>query len=363
MGYSYTDLGQTGIELYRNAALNGESNADDLQAILDQLQGKRRQGDEVITTLVPHAQQVALAALGEHHGAVVALEPQTGAVTVMASSPGFNPNRLSSVAAYQRLAHDSSRSPLVNRATEFGYAPGSTFKVVTATAAIDTGQYTPESLVSGRDGILVSGVPLSNDDHENFGELTLTQGLVKSVNTVYAQVAEHVGKSTLATYMRRFGFDRKPQVDLPAEELSASGEYLGQLIPPTSRFVDVGRMGIGQDKLEVTPLQMAQVAAAVANRGRLMAPHLTARIVDPEGRTVLDVTPRVSVGGDETLHRHRPHGMMEAVVQARGRAPPRDPGVRWRARPARPRPRSAPPSTRSGSSPSPPSTIHAWRSR
>ncbi len=316
VGYSFTDLGQAGLERYRNAPLNGESNANDLQSVLDQLQGKRREGDEVITTLNPAAQRTALAALGEHRGAVVALEPASGAVTVMASTPSFNPNQLSSVRAYEKLAHDSARTPLVNRATQFGYAPGSTFKVVTATAAIDSGEYTPESTVSGRDGVLVSGVPLSNDDHESFGDLTLTQALVKSVNTVYAQVAEHVGKSTMARYMRRFGFDRKPELDYPADQMSASGEYLGQrLIPPTSRFVDVGRMGIGQDKLQVTPLQMAQVAAAVANHGRLMAPHLTSRIVDPEGRTVLTVHPRVQsvVMKPETATELTT--MMEAVVR------------------------------------------------
>jgi peptidoglycan glycosyltransferase len=94
--------------------------------------------------------------------------------------------------------------------------------------------------------------------------------------------------------MERFGFDNKPQLDYPAEEMSSSGEYSGQhLIKPTSELVDVGRMGIGQDKLRVTALQMAEVAATVANRGTLMAPHMTDRIVDAEGRTVQRIAPRV----------------------------------------------------------------------
>ncbi len=315
VGYSYTDLGQSGIERYRNAALDGETSATNLQAILDQLQGKRRQGDEVLTTLDPAAQRTAIAALGEHRGAVVALDPRDGAVTVMASTPSFDPNLLRSPRAYERLARDTTGTPLVNRATQFGYAPGSTFKVVTATAGIDSGEYTPQSRVSGRNGITVSGVPLSNDEHESFGQLTLTEALVKSVNTVYAQVAEHVGKRTLARYMSRFGFDRKPQLDYPSEQMSASGEYLGQrLIAPTSRYVDVGRMGIGQDKLQVVPLQMAEVAAAVANGGRLMTPHLTERIVDPEGRTVLQVKPRVQSVVMKPSTATAVTGMMEAVV-------------------------------------------------
>jgi penicillin-binding protein A len=329
VGYSFTDLGQSGVERYRNPALDGETSATNLQAILDQLQGKRRQGDEVITTLDPAAQQAAIAALGEHRGAVVALNPRTGAVETMASTPSYDPNQLGSSSAYERLTHNSSGTPLVNRATQFGYAPGSTFKVVTATAAIDTGQYTPQSQVSGRDGILVSGVPLSNDEHESFGQLTLTEGLVKSVNTVYAQVAEHLGKQTLARYMDRFGFDRKPQLDYPSEQMSVSGEYLGQrLLAPTSRYVDVGRMGIGQDKLQVVPLQMAEVAAAVANHGRLMVPHLADRIVDPEGRTVLTVAPRVQSVVMKPSTAASLTGMMEAVVTEGTGTAAQIPGVR-----------------------------------
>ncbi|HUB36725.1 MAG TPA: penicillin-binding protein 2 [Solirubrobacteraceae bacterium] len=329
IGYSFTDLGQAALERYRNASLDGEADRDELQAILDQLQGKRPQGDEVITTLDPAAQRTATDALGEHRGAVVALDPRTGAVEVMASTPGYDPNMLRVPGAYERLTRERSGTPLVNRAVQFGYAPGSTFKVVTATAAIDTGQYTPESTVSGRDGILVSGVPLANDDHESYGQLTLTQALVKSVNTVYAQVAEHLGKRVMARYMSRFGFDRKPQLDYPADEMSASGEYLGQrLIPPTSRFVDVGRMGIGQDKLQVVPLQMAEVAAAVADRGRLMTPHLTDRVIDPEGRTVLRVRPHVQSVVMKPSTAAALTGMMEAVVREGTGVNAQIPGVR-----------------------------------
>jgi len=330
VGYSYIDpdLGQTGIERFRNSPLNGQT-GDNLQSVLDQLQGKKPQGDDVVTTLQPAAQREAISALGEHRGAVVALEPRSGAVTVMASTPGYNPNALRSETAYEALTRDSLGKPLVNRATQFGYAPGSTFKVVTATAAIDTGAYTPESTVSGRDGVLISGVPLANDDHESFGELTLTQALVKSVNTVYAQVAEHLGKQTMARYMRRFGFDAKPQLDYPAEEMSASGEYInGHLISPTSPRVDVGRMGIGQDKLEVTPLQMAEVAAAVANRGRLMAPHLTDRIVDPDGRTVERISPRVQSVVMKRSTSLSVTGMMEAVVNEGTGTEAQIPGVK-----------------------------------
>jgi peptidoglycan glycosyltransferase len=314
VGYSFTDLGSSGLERFRNAALNGQTGTN-LQSILDQLQGKKPRGDKVLTTLDPRAQQVANAALAGHQGAVVALEPRSGAVTVMASSPGYDPNAVRSPRNYEKLTRDTKGRPLVNRATQFGYAPGSTFKVVTATAAIDTGAFTPESTVSGRNRVAISGVPLQNDENETFGQITLTQGLAKSVNTVWAQVAEKLGKQTLARYMGRFGFGHKPQLDYPADEMSTSGEYLGShVLSPTSSRVDVGRMGIGQDKLAVVPLQMAEVAAAVANRGTLMVPHLTAKIVDAEGRTVQSIAPRVQSVVMKPATAASVTTMMEAVV-------------------------------------------------
>jgi peptidoglycan glycosyltransferase len=314
LGYAFVDLGRAGLESYRNAPLEGQASSG-LQAILDQFEGAGNRGNEIVTTLDPHAQRVALGALGAHQGAVVALDPRTGAVRVLASTPGYDPEALRSPRTYQRLAHDPE-APLVNRAVQFGYAPGSTFKLVTATAAIDSGQFTSSSTLSGRDGVVISGVPLKNDNGESFAQLTLTQALAKSVNTVWAQVAERVGKATLALYMRRFGFDADPQLDYPAREMTPSGEYgeNGRLLRPTSPAVDVGRMGIGQDKLRVTPLQMAEVAAAIANRGRLMAPHMTARIVDPEGGTVETIHPRVQSVVMHPATASAVRSMMEAVV-------------------------------------------------
>jgi len=314
LGYYYTEVTSTGLERYRDEELEGLSGSG-LQSILNQLQGIKPAGDEVITTLDPAAQAVATRALSGHRGAVVAIEPKSGAVTVMASSPSFDPNVLRSHNGIRELDRTGG-APLVNRATQDGYAPGSTFKVVTATAAIDTGKFSPESLVSGRNGILVSGVPLDNDDDASYGEITLTKALALSVNTVWAQVAEKLGKPTMARYMERFGFDRKPQLDYPLEEMSVNGEYsdAGVPIPATSPQVDLGRLGIGQDKLEVTALQMAQVAAAVANGGTLMVPHLTRKIVDSEGRTVKQIAPRVQSVVMKPSTARSVTKMMEAVV-------------------------------------------------
>lgn len=313
VGYSFVGVGSTGIESYRDEALTGQQGGG-VQRLINQLTGATPGGDTVQSTLVPAAQRAAMSALAGREGAVVAIDPRTGAVEVLASSPSFNPNLEGSRSGRAKL-NSLPGSSLFNRATQGGYAPGSTFKIVTASAALDTGAFTPESTLSGRNGIVISGVPLQNDSGDSYGQLTLTKALALSVNTVYAQVAERVGNAAMERYMRRFGFGAKPQLDYPAGEMSASGEYFeGRLTPPISELVDLGRLGIGQDRLRVTPLQMAEVAAAVANRGTLMRPHLTQRIIDPDGRTVTQITPEAQARVMSPNTAAQVTKMMEAVV-------------------------------------------------
>ncbi|HET6448662.1 MAG TPA: penicillin-binding protein 2 [Conexibacter sp.] len=318
VGYAIVALNQlAGIERYRNDELSGQG--DELGSLADQLQGKRQQGDMVVTTLDPAAQRIAteqLAATGSP-GAVVALDPRTGAVKVMASSPGYDPNQLGDPSVFRRLNSSGSGAPLLDRSTQSSYAPGSTFKVLTAAAAIDSGNYTPDSVINGDSPKPISGVSMSNDEGKSYGDIPLTTAMTYSVNTVFGQIGEALGKQTLADYMRRFGFYRRPPLDYPADEMLASGERLnGKLLPVTSDRVDVGRMAIGQDKLAVTPMQMAMVVAAVANRGRLMAPHLTDRIVDPDGRTVDRVEPSVASTPISAQTADAVNQMMRTVVES-----------------------------------------------
>lgn len=300
VGYARASLSQTELEASRNGALIGRDE-DGITSFFDQITGKQPEGDDIVTTLDPTAQKLAtdrLEAAGAS-GAAVALDPRDGAVQVLASTPGYDPNAVTSGAALTRLNKDEANKPLVNRALQFGEAPGSTMKVVTATAAIDSGKLAEGSTVDGNSGQRFASVPLANDFNEDFGQVDLVTAMAKSVNTAFANVALQTGAATMRKYMRRFGFEQKPELDYPEDAMSASGEFvpdddLGRrLIPATSRRVDLGRMGIGQDKLSVTPLQMAQVAAAVANDGKLMKPHLTDRIVDRDGRVVDKVEPEV----------------------------------------------------------------------
>lgn len=283
VGYSTAAAGDSaGLERSRGPELRGIQTG--LSSIFGQFGGSPRVGDDVYTTLDPKAQRVAVAGLAGRTGSVVALDPRTGAIKVMYSNPTYNDNNPH--ATGPGLSN-------FNRATQAAYPPGSTFKVVTDTAALGSGKFTPASVVNGDSPKIISGVPLENDSNQSFGNIDLTTALTYSVNTVWAQVAEAVGRLTMTNYMRRFGFYSKPPIDYPSDEINVSRPFnaSGHAYPPASPNEDIGRIGIGEGGLAVTPLQMAMVAAAIANRGRLMAPHFTSRVVAPTGVTIETIRP------------------------------------------------------------------------
>jgi peptidoglycan glycosyltransferase len=277
VGFFSIDRGRIGLEGYYNEALSGR--ATDAVDALTRLLGPRNVGDDLRTTLSKPAQQAAYDGLAGRNGAVVAIDVKTGAVRALAATPSFDPA-------------DPAKAETFNRATQGRYPPGSTFKTVTAAAALDTGRYRPDSVVDGSNGKVISGTPLNNFGNEDFGRIDLTTALTNSVNTVWAEVGEKLGKQTMADYMKKFGFYSDPPMDYPDNQMLPSGEYRnGKLLDPTSRFIDVGRMAIGQDKLEVTPLQMASVAQTIGNGGLRMEPRLVQKVVDPDGRTVAEPLP------------------------------------------------------------------------
>jgi peptidoglycan glycosyltransferase len=285
VGYAFVEQGKAGLEASRDEELRGEEN--EFATIISELQEEEAEGADVITTLDPEGQQVATDALAGQNGSVVALEPKTGRVRVMVSLPQVDPNR---------VRKREGQIEFLNRATQSRYPPGSTFKVVTAAAALDSGEYKPESIIDGSSPKEISGVPLANSGGTDFGPVSLTDALTNSVNTVFAEVGENIGRGTLVEYMERFGFNQDPQLDYPDAQMSASGirDAKGQILDGDSGF-DVGRVAIGQGGAEggilVTPLQMAQVAAAVGNGGVLMKPRLTDRVVGKDGRVKERIEP------------------------------------------------------------------------
>ena len=283
LGYSFVREGDSEFEKYHNDELIGEGS--ELASILDELRGVQQEGNDIVTNIDPEAQRVALAGLeAAGFGAVVAIEPSSGRVRAMASNPPYDPNRVPF--ELEELNRNKIETPLVNRATQGLYPPGSTFKVVTAAAGLDSGTIDLESTIDAPSTIDVQGQPLSNSDGASYGPITLEPALTGSVNTWFAQLGEEVGSDTLFEYMDRFGFGSTPAIDLPDEQVYRSGVYEGDDLLGRGDAVDVARVAIGQERLLVTPLQMAEVAAAVANGGSLMKPQIWSRVVDPDGRVV-----------------------------------------------------------------------------
>jgi len=289
VGFSYIRNGRRGLEQSRNDDLVGED--DEFESILAGLESRDQEGNDVVTNLDVRGTQAAVAGLAGRKGAVVAMEPRTGKVRVMVSEPEYNPNLIPSQIG--ELNRDPNQ-PLLNRTTQELYPPGSTFKVVTATAALDSGKITPDTVIDGSSPKEISGVPLENAGGESFGPIPATDALTNSVNTYWAQVGERIGRDTLVEYMRRFGFYDDPQLDYPDSQMIASGIINGDGDYVDDGF-DVGRVAIGQGGLEgeirAGPLQMAEVAAAVGNGGRLMKPQLTDRIVRKDGRVKEKIQP------------------------------------------------------------------------
>jgi penicillin-binding protein A len=309
IGYSFVTQGRVGFELSHNDELVG--NKTEFLSVLDELQGHSQVGDNVQSSLDPAAQQAAVNGLAGRRGSVVAIVPSTGEVRAMVSIPEYDPNQVPK--HFAQLNRDSS-APLFNRATQAGYPPGSTMKVVTATAALDSGDLTPNSTFSGRSPITIEGVPLSNSGGEQFGTIDMTTALTNSVNTWWAQAGEKIGKDTMFKYMDRFGFDAKPRLDYPSFQLAASGVYQGNRLLGPSDAIDIGRVAIGQERLRVTPLQMAEVAATVANKGELMEPRLWSKVIDPDGReTKLDPARQSRVMSESTASQL--NTMMQSVVR------------------------------------------------
>jgi peptidoglycan glycosyltransferase len=296
VGYSTIARSRTGLEQSLNDYLTG-SNANlstIIDSTLDKLRGLTQQGNDVVTTIDVQAQRVAMRELGGECGAAVALEPKTGRVLVLASTPSFDPNlaerRFGEIERIQ--APCTPAAPLLDRATAGRFVPGSTFKVVTAAAALDTGRFTPESEFDDPGYCVEYGRRVFNYADQGipsgYGRVTLADAVENSINSVFCNLGKELGALTVLEYAERFGFYDRPPIELPSDEVLISGLYRnGRLYRPDEpNRVDPGRLAFGQERLIATPLQMALVAAGVANDGVVMEPKLVERILAPDGDVI-----------------------------------------------------------------------------
>ena len=331
IGYSTTGGTRTGLEQSLNDYLTGANTnlSNTLKQELDKLGGQTVHGDNVVLTLRPAAQRLALKDLAGRCGAVVALNPQTGAIEVMASSPTYNQNLIEQPKGYGKILKVrgacGDASALVNNATAGLYTPGSTFKLVTASAALDSGAFTPDSTFYDPGYCTEYGKPVYNSSspdspnaHETFGHVTLSQGLEHSINSVFCNVGKQIGAAEILKYAKRYGFYSLPPLDTPPGERLASGLYnKGKLWYPKhpDTQVDPGRLAFGQERMQVTPLQMALVASTIAHGGAEPNPYLVQRIVAPDGSIVSSTTPQTLGRPIKPKTAHELNQMMQLVVQ------------------------------------------------
>jgi peptidoglycan glycosyltransferase len=299
VGYSYVEAGNSEIEESENDLLTGEEN--EFASIIDQLRDVPSEGADITLTIDSELQRIAADGLRNAvaanaipefgvGGAAVALDPSTGAVLAMASTPGYDPNVVDDPGQLAQLNGDQD-APLLNRPTQSVYPPGSTMKVVTAAAALDSGEFEPDTVLNADSPKEISGIDLANSGGQSFGDIDMTTALTNSVNTYWAQVGEQLGTETMVEYMERFGFYAVPELNFPDDAMEESGVYSeGGLV--TSDF-DVGRVAIGQGGAEgqvlASATQMAEVAATVANGGTLMQPTFLLEAKDPDGRVIEDL--------------------------------------------------------------------------
>ena len=280
--YSFI-FGRAGVEDTEDQVLSGEDPRLFVERISDTLTGREPRGGDVLLTLQQAAQQAAVEGLEGKRGAVVALDPNTGAVLAMASGPSYDPNRLSSfdakaMRAYREQLLADEGDPLLNRAISQTYPPGSTFKVITAAAALQQGR-TPETRVPSPTQLVLPQTtrPLNNFGGETCGDgrtSTLTDALRISCNTAFAQLGLDVGADALRTQAEAFGFND--------DSLRAPGRVAASRFPADPSPPQLGQSAIGQFDVAATPLQMAMVAGGVANGGDVMTPYVVREVQAPD---------------------------------------------------------------------------------
>jgi peptidoglycan glycosyltransferase len=296
-GYHSFIFSRTELEQSYNNYLSARAEELFPQRFIDELLGRDEKGANLVLTIDPQLQQIATRALrAAGEGAVAALDPRTGEVLALYANPTYDPNPLASHdpeevrRAYRQLDPQEPDSPLVSRATDTFFPPGSSFKVVTAAAALENG-LGPDHLLPNPAAL---DLPQTEDDLENFGggqcsggsQIDMASALQQSCNVYFAGLGLELGPEALIEQAERFGMNQDVPFDIPFVE----GE-----IPNLGAFEDdlpaVAQSAIGQRDVRVNVLQMALIAGAIGNDGAMMAPRLVRRIEDPKGRVLRELSP------------------------------------------------------------------------
>ena len=312
--FSSVGYGSTGIEAAQENVLDGQSQTLLGQRLRNLLTGEKRQGGGVELTLRASMQEAAAAALGDRKGAVVALDAKTGAILALYSSPSFDPNALASrdagevQDAYATLDADP-KNPMLNRTISERYAPGSTFKVLTAIALIENGIANPDTRMDSPVSTTLPGTDTEVSNIESStcgdGKPTLTEAFARSCNTTFVLASEKLTTQQLTDVTKRFGFGDEQEIPLTV---------IPSVFPSDADSAQLAMSSIGQYTVQATPMQMAQVAQTIANGGQMMSPYLIKQIVDADNQTIRKTKATEAGRPISADTASKVTGMMQAVV-------------------------------------------------
>jgi penicillin-binding protein A len=291
VGYWSTRYGATGIEIGNNSDLSSiAGEPETLDDLINRATGGPQPGNNVVLTIDPELQELAyqeLSASSTGRGSVVALNPQTGEILAMATSPSFDPNNIDE--NYPDLAN-ADDAPLVDRATQSLYPPGSVFKVITAAAALEAG-VSPEEEFFDSGAYELPGYTVHNFQGKDYGEVTFTRALAYSINVVFAKIAVTiVGAEPLTEMALNFGFG-DPYDDFP---IPVSGSSVNSLPPDQWTTGTLAQTAFGQGEVQTNSFEMALVAAAIANDGKMVEPRIVREVRSPDGIILDKPTPSIS---------------------------------------------------------------------
>ncbi|MFC9288607.1 peptidoglycan D,D-transpeptidase FtsI family protein [Streptomyces sp. NPDC057052] len=312
-GYSSQAFGANQLERLEDGILTGNDDRLFFRNTLDMLTGKKKEGGSVVTTLNAAAQKAAYEGLGDKKGAVAAIDPATGKILALVSTPSYDPSKFAGSSDKDAEAwkavqkKNNPDDPMLNRALRETYPPGSTFKVVTAAAALENG------VASGIDDATKTPDPYQlpgtttdlTNEHGECENASLRYALMVSCNTVFAKLADSVGNEKMIEQAQKFGYNNK-ELDTPVRA--------SESVYPEDNKPQNAMDGIGQASNRATPLQMAMVASAVANDGKLMKPYMVDQLKAANLDTIETTEPQELSQAVSSETAQKLQEMMETVV-------------------------------------------------
>lgn len=310
-GYASQAFGANQLEALNDGILTGNDDRLFFNRTIDMITGKDKKGGNVVTTLDANVQKAAFEGLGDRKGAVAAIDPETGAILGLASSPSYDPSSFAGNSDkdsenWVALNKDKDK-PMLNRALRETYPPGSTFKVVTAAAALESGEYDMDEPTGAPETykLPLSTNTLGNEVKNVCEDATLREALQWSCNSVYAMISDKVGNEGMIEMSEKFGFGNS-ELDTPVR---AAESIYPEMDRPQNAMG-----GIGQASNRATPLQMAMVASAVANDGELMKPYMVEKLVAPNLNDIEVTQPQTLSEPLSGENAQKMQQMMETVV-------------------------------------------------